>query len=662
MKKLLFLCAFIALSTISLKTSAQSQSILDSLYCYSPAKQECEQLDLRTVAVVRYESFAKCYLEITRTDLLPNTDLEIFKNGVYLKTVNTDQETSFLLENLPLNANYAIKYANSCGEETILTNFYTGKNHSMEGLTISHQLFDVMEEFTKMEIFSLSEYLESESKLNYYEKLSFWQDIAFKDASFSDNLPFGEYPQPDMAASSGSDCKCMLLLTLPSFSPGIKNPLESVDIPTPDGFVPVYSGSIEGETLIDFVTQNWTDDPDKGGFSHILQGRGAARRQYNFAMGRKLHTRLTELSVGGDDDQSTFYSQISIMWFCFGNLFHFADCGCKKDINYTAKYNTRLNTKMELPSCFWCGSKKGMSKAEDWSVLTLTTQTGDMSVLAAGRGVVDSECEQVWNADFFKQVVDIAADVAVALVGGSSGTDWASQIPDIADGINGLLETPIQNVTGCSNKDVSAALIDKKGIISLTPNLGHYLTLYSMGNTHVQGTTSWEGNSYIRSDFNLAVAVPWGYVGDQSEDCCSHGLSSWVIANVPPLTLDITSPPVTIANDSPANIEALKDDIETWLTLHLLGYNNTEYGALIKLSCGYSNKWENNDALNLNINDAPLPYQVFDMMGKSVASGTSLLADMHTHEFMNNLALPKGIYLIRFVVNDKPQAIKIVKP
>ncbi|MBK8474697.1 MAG: hypothetical protein IPL33_22350 [Sphingobacteriales bacterium] len=168
--------------------------------------------------MVRYESFAKCYLEITRTDLLPNTDLEIFKNGVYLKTVNTDQETSFLLENLPLNANYAIKYANSCGEETILTNFYTGKNHSMEGLTISHQLFDVMEEFTKMEIFSLSEYLESESKLNYYEKLSFWQDIAFKDASFSDNLPFGEYPQPDMAASSGSDCKCMLLLTLPSFS------------------------------------------------------------------------------------------------------------------------------------------------------------------------------------------------------------------------------------------------------------------------------------------------------------------------------------------------------------------------------------------------------------------------------------------------------------
>lgn len=662
MKKLLFLCIWAIIGFNSLKIFAQSQNMVDSLYYSAAVERDCEQLDLRTASVIRHENFAKCYLEIAKTDLLADANLEIFRNDAYFKTVNLHGETSFLLENLQLNANYTVQYNNSCDEKSILANFYTGRDEKPEGLTVSHQLFKAMEEFTKMDFLSLSEYLESESQLNYYEKLSFWQDIAFKDAPFGDNLPFGEYPQPNEVHGSGSECACMLLLTLPQFSPGIRIDIDPwVDIPTPDGFVPVYSGSIGAHTT-PYSFQYWTDNPDKGGYLPILQGKGAARRQMNIARGRKMHTRLAELSVGDDGSQSPYYAQISIMWFCFGNGFHFADCGCKKDINYTAKYNTRLNSKMELPSCWLCGSKKGMSKAEDWSVLTLATQAGDVSVLAAGRGVVDSECEQTWNTDFFKQVVDIAADIAVVLVGAASGTggvSWTTQIPNIADGINGLLETPIQNVTGCSQKEAVAALINKKGIINLVPNLGHYLTLYSMGNTHVQGTTSWEGSSLIRSEFNLAVAIPWGYTGNQSEDCCSHGLSSWVIADVPALTLTMGTSTVTITGDSPTNIEALKDDIETWLTLHLLGYNNTEYGALVKLSCGYGGKWDDH---NQSMGDNFVPYQVFDMTGKSVASGNSLISDMRSRVFMQDLVLPKGIYFVHFVVNGKSESLKIINP
>lgn len=316
---------------------------------------------------------------------------------------------------------------------------------------------------------------------------------------------------------------------------------------------------------------------------------------------------------------------------------------------------------MELPSCFLCGTKKGLSTAEDWSVLTLHSQAGDFQTLAAGRGVVGTKCNVSWNPDFFISIVDIAEGIATALIGGGSTTDWASQVGTIADGIQNIIQTPIQTASTCAATSEDVALIHKDGMFTIDPNMPYYLSLFSGGNTVVSGATSWTGYARIVSDFRLALAVPYGYYNDQPETCCTYGLSSWVMGNYQ--TLPYVTPTGVIATvldpfPSPTNIEAMKADILSFFQLYLLGFNNTEYGALWKKACTAGGKWDDNLSYP---GDIIGEYALYDMAGQLVDSGRGRMEDIGEQIQSTPKFFQKGMYILQFKANGNILSKKIIK-
>ncbi|MBK8474366.1 MAG: hypothetical protein IPL33_20555 [Sphingobacteriales bacterium] len=300
---------------------------------------------------------------------------------------------------------------------------------------------------------------------------------------------------------------------------------------------------------------------------------------------------------------------------------------------------------MALPSCFLCGSKKGRSKAEDLAVLTLSDQTGMVTVLDAGQGTVGSECEQTWNVDFFLNLVDVAAAIATPILSGGSTTNWGDAVDEIASSLQTLISTPVQNITGCSSKDELATLIHQNSQFTMGANVITYLTLFSMGNTTVQGATSWEGETSISSEFSLAVGISPVSNGDQPKYCCSHGLSSWIVANFETITLPPMPPfipnSITVSDPypSPTNMEALLSPIEGFFDALLLGFNGEQYGALLRPWCETGNKW----AINSNIaTNEVVAYTIFDLVGRAVYHGTALPAKCDKPNFYAKNYLKRG--------------------
>lgn len=638
----------------------QAQTENDPAYHETNAA-DCEQLNAVATAVVRYKTTATCYLRIGNTSFFETTqELFIVQGENKYRTVALNKQQEFLLENLPLNADFSVYYYNSCKVKTILTTFTTAavRDHS-QGLLISSPLFDVIAAYYKTEGVSLSDYLRAENALNYYEKLSFWQDIAFQDEGFDANLPQNDYPPAPKQAQAGGDCICLLLLTEPFFAPGSHNNTAApTDIPVPDGSIAVNNGFIGWDETVNNSGEWVDDDPSHGGYSRSLHGKGAARRQLNDANGRKIHSRESQLNVSGTDI-SPYYAQIKLNWYCFTDLWHFDNCGCKKDISYTAKYNTRLRTKMELPSCFLCGDKRGLSKAEDWSLLTLHSQAGNVEVLSAGHSIIGSKCKQDWNPDFFINIIDIASGVATALLSGGELSDWAVQVNTIAEEIQTLIQTPVQTAGDCEVIDQQVALIHEDGIITIEPNMPYYLTLFSMGNTSVKGATSWDGYAYISSDFRLGIAIPYGYYNDQPETCCTYGLSSWVMANferIPVMTSSGVWGTIPDPYRSPTNLEAMMDDIKSFFDIYMLGFNYTEYGAMWKKAC-ISEKW----AADIDkVTDLSGEYTLYDISGRPVVRGDiGRLAEIHASLQLS--PLPKGMYILHFKSGNQVISQKIVK-
>lgn len=680
MKRIFFFCILTLGGLISLKTFAQSENVADSLYYLQSTEsdsdsslveypfaayqeQYCSQLNITARAVVRYESSAVCYLELQDyPDLLGSTLLVLSDNEIY-KAITAKGERDFLLENLPLNRNFIVQYADGCGRTTNLTSFTTLAENQLEGIVVSPKLMTMMGDYYQTMVFTLPEYLESESTLSYYEKLSFWQDIAFNDQPFADNLSYGEFPIENASInSSGSECNCRLLLTRPAFAPGYENNIEpAASIPVPTGDVAVYSGHISTNGWSE--EENWVEDnPDKGKFYRSLGNKGAARRQVNWAKGRKIHTRISDLNTSASDIN---YSQIQILWYCFEGFFHFTDCGCRKTVDYKAKYNTHMRSQMALPSCFLCGSKKGRSKAEDLAVLTLSDQTGMVTVLDAGQGTVGSECEQTWNVDFFLNLVDVAAAIATPILSGGSTTNWGDAVDEIASSLQTLISTPVQNITGCSSKDELATLIHQNSQFTMGANVITYLTLFSMGNTTVQGATSWEGETSISSEFSLAVGISPVSNGDQPKYCCSHGLSSWIVANFETITLPPMPPfipnSITVSDPypSPTNMEALLSPIEGFFDALLLGFNGEQYGALLRPWCETGNKW----AINSNIaTNEVVAYTIFDLVGRAVYHGTALPSEMRQAQFLREKLPQKGVYVVSFNIDNKSYSFKLINP
>lgn len=475
----------------SLLASAQSTESDDTIPKHPFERYNkiiCSEVGAKSKAIINFETFSVFYLKIAAEKAFENYQITIRLNKKETRPSKFTDDGILVLDRIPRNSLIEIEYVDGCGNISLLYNNNTEKEllGTSEGLEISHEMMALLKKMYASGEIDIAKYLEKDNSIHYYQKLSFYQNTVLKGSAIPDSQVFGIFPiSSSVGDQKVSRCDCRLLVTFPSFSPGEPHYTGAVSVSGSLNGIPVSLGYIGSDNTT--ISQNWSSNSNEGGgYIHNIYEKGAARHQDTWANGRRIHSRSAEKMVGGDNI-SPNYAYVGITWFCFnGNTID--ACDCRKRVNYTARYDTRLRTSMSLPSCFLCGSKKGKSKAEDWAILALTNEDDFVNVLAAGRGTVETENNSTFNVDFIINYIQILGTLApVLLAGDNAGTVFIPLIDELVDQVSYLIQTPILLVSGSSAKDKTAALINKQGSFTITPNETWYLKLFSFGNTKVEG-------------------------------------------------------------------------------------------------------------------------------------------------------------------------------
>ncbi len=376
------------------------------------------------------------------------------------------------------------------------------------------------------------------------EKLSFIQDYFYDGKEFDREQK--EIEEPPIA----EDCNCKLIRHNQSFSIG---------------------GGSSSPLVDNSFSQIWDKNSKAWGATSYI---GASKYMQLWSYGKRIHSKGASIGVSGDN-VSALYHTLEYNWFCTGNSgYPTEECGlnCQQDVNYTAMYDSRLTTDVELPSCFMCGDKGTEATAEDAAVLVIADNKGRSQVIGAGQGMVSSSFSKINNPEFYIGLGVLAFNVGMGIV---AFTVPGAQVlaPAVINGttntIKTLIKTPAKFVNGSGGtEDKSLNFISQKGIHSLKPNTPTFIRLYSFGNIRVSGFTSWNNTARILSNGSIAGVIQGG---TQKEPvCCSDLLGNWVTTSVP---------------NAPKPLSSVKQDVGNFLNLYGIPYNQTELGFYSKNNC-----------------------------------------------------------------------------
>jgi len=586
----------------------------DSLYIETDT---CENVSTRSSFSIRYSSHAEIYFIVELSDYSPvfsihsNSAASSSVANITIDTISQETSPSELVisvNNVLLDQGYFLLSQNTCNFlDTI--GFVSTSAMETSTLVLSEALMELLgkEHHSYLNTYEL---LENDTTILHEEKLSFVQKYFFDDSLFTPSvftgLNPGEFPSNPSLVTE--ECECKLLSSQVVVKPG-RTYRTTVNQPT-------------GEVGFQRLKKGWTDFNNDAEYYHHLEHKGATRYIQNYSRGRRTGNKSIDLQYGGVVQNDNYIpstpavSRLLFNWYCvrgeFGSLESCLE-GCEKLVHYEAEYISRFISRVGLPNCFLCGSKKAKARIEEYSALVLDDAKGKFEIVAANRFGVASEASTTYNREWFIDYFGFTLSLAAAFIG--EATDLPQLIENISERLEDIISNPIILRNGENPQDATFGFFDKVGSFSLKPNTFTRLGIYSSAYSQVSGSTSWYSEAIALGASRINTFIYPGIAEAENEYCCSDGLGSWVMSAYANSPLDRSN----LVSSTSAFYNAF---------FNFIPYNFTGWGIMESpFACPSDDPSEFNRGVYNNSqvdNRIPISYQLFDINGRQVGESQKI--------------------------------------
>jgi len=599
----------------------------------------CDGVHAKASFTVRYDQFAQVYF---RTEI-PEYEMSFFissSNNPNLSfAVDTlsfleseDPELLLTVNQAGLNEVFQLWAQNDCGDTLLLADVSSSKSNS-SSVPVSNKLFYTLGDIDGY--LNFYDLLENDSSVLFEEKLSFVQKYFFDDSAFSsgsistggilDTLPVNH--------DRLLPCYCKLIKGKP-----LKEPFTNGD--------PEFYGSSFVRYNFPYVLKNNEETVfSKWGTIHSMAHIGPARYINNYSTGVCTGSKYSILGTGDELTSPTITSLLFNWSFSSGPYGEWCDDSddlCEKQVNYSVKYDTRLQAVTQLRWASWfCGTNKASrARAEEYAALILKDDNGRFEVLEVNRAGVASEESTTYSDEWFLTVLEFAGTIVRVAAGDSTGV--LDLIESTAELIENIITNDYVEKDGAENKDLPFTLLNNNtGTFQIKPNSLTELMLVSSGLTATGGALAWKSNSRIESNYRLAAGINGGVADAPSEYCCSDGFSTWSLASM---------------REAPVNYLALFNSVDAFLFTLGHQYDGNDLGSAVSyFNCPTPTDesaargiFDSTNELNGRTIDY---YQLFDVNGRLVDESNYYI-NINENAIMINKPEYSGMFFIVAHVTD----------
>lgn len=648
---------FFALILLAFGMSAHAQENEEP--CYPPR--------VISKSVVNFDGFSRVALKFD----VETFDVLYRQVGELDTRAYTVTDGVLLLTEVATEIEFELLTATECDENTLVELVSTKRaTENSKGIEVSKAFFNALALWQDTEDSpKLYTYIMDHHDLSAEEKASFFQQFYFKGRPFANDA--GMFPPPP----DEDKCLCNLVLNHTELvAPGTQS----------GGHITALGGIEAGESSGGEI--DWNND---SGYFYERWTSGAAKAHYFRTQGYKAGGTDR---VQGNNSATTYplspnRGQLMVSYVCDNGKEPDRECECVKDVRLIAEYHDRVIAMANLlgnNNSVW--KRNSWAISEDMAVATLRKgNSPEVQVLDAGLIQAAADCETSLNEEFFLKILDVATNVANAILvldppggGTPSSTDLTTLIQNLSDGIAGVITTDPYLSTPCDVVPKEGTLLQVNSTVELAANERLYFDVYSFSNQQVGGKRNWASESHIYSSFYM-VAVASGHA-EEPRECCENTLATWILAD----------------EGGPYNDNSLKQFVGSELTasggsaevpwrfkgqIPMQQSDNgainipAEYGwADLKADCGgkpeepirviqgvkTTGRTEMNSG---NIQPTgPDQVYVYDVSGKLIYSGSDYLEKGMVESFFydKNINTVPGLYFVQIVHDNKPQTVKVL--
>lgn len=283
-------------------------------------------------------------------------------------------------------------------------------------------------------------------------------------------------------------------------------------------------------------------------------------------------TNETGYSVySGNNESSNSTAALRVTYICTNNTGNIDNsCGCEKTMNLKTNYESNLSATTSLAGN--CSARYANAKMEDNVVLLAynidpaNTTSANTQVLEAGKALVDRSQKVNTNPQFVTNMVNLTVS---ALTTAITGTFTATDLTNIGNGINAVINTPINIVSGnVSGDGVTSANLSVlyDNAITLKPNVPKVVMLISKGQAFAKGKRSCWGTYQARAQLSSGYSMVGVIAYDNTPaSCCIEKSGVWNLQGYP-------AAPISVAN--------FRNSIGAYLSAHGAWNNLSTVGGV----------------------------------------------------------------------------------
>jgi hypothetical protein len=651
MKKLILILILFSAFFVQAQTNDEvydDDGLDDSHLFETTSADPCQAPAIIGHAIVRYESSATAYLQFDDRTV---ERLSYRQQGDSDGATVTDNN-SFVLYGLRLNTEYEIRGLNNCGDEVAYMTISTYRPDAAL-IKVSNRVFMATARFTDAET-DIHSFMIQQEDLNYYEKLAFLQEYLYNNQEIPDDIREGDFPPSDFRGGADDNCNCKIIHYEDGSTGKTGTDLTTIPNPIPKTY---WSNS---------CCSYFDGGFDKKGAAkvHFLNTRGKHISSREHILSNKK-VNLMDSDNNVDNKDTPMFGELTYHYLCTNKTgAPNPDCKCEKEINLTARYDTRLKMAVQtLNWCTFCGSRGAHVEVEDHALLTYGTKDGTIHALDAGGTFVKGACGKEVNKEFWINTISIVGHAAQLFAGLKFDSQTkkdtagvvATGITNLVDDIKNIIKTPPTTFWGgCETKELDNVLVDKKATLKLTPNNPIWVRLSSFSMIRAGGYSAWKSAGSIASNFDMAGMIYGGVPNNQDKTCCTDELANWSLASMP---------------NAPWNIGQVKNEVGKFVGIFGATYDNTEAHYSTKKNCTVDGggKISSNNVISTTWLSPMLPLSgegvecsVFDTNGRLVSAENYAGSEQNERGIINQVSkqLENGVYLILIKSNTQCKTVK----
>jgi len=596
--------------------------------------------------------------------------IRIYENSQVQSPIITipNPQQKFYINNLRINNEYIIKSVNKCGHETTIGKINT-KYEVINSIGTHTYIYDAdiynhiaSSVMHNQNTTTLYNNIIADTTIPYLKKLHFLQKHLNRGKKFDSNniaLP----PLNNNSIYISAPIHFPPLQTLDEIFESLDDEclckiVGTIELGKEDGVGTNSMGEIAPSfpkpPLYSHETYHVDHDGSKSKQWRSFSRMGASRYEQFWYHGTNLLNESTYSKYDGTDSNSLppYFTKYRYILECRIDGYPESTCGCARDIDYTVQYLTHLFAEVKKR-----GNKSINAKSEVADFAVFLAYNGvDPTVLKGGRKLIGAKYDESYSSDSLNNhLKNFLTSVAKSLndtnfIKNSSpltSTELAALVNSGYDLVRTLTEIIRSDANTTSPVTGSGILVDHTGTIKLYPNKEAVLVLYSGSNIVLKAMKNFQTTGRVISEYYMTSYIPCGKALSEPESCRTTGGALYSGAT----PLDHYKP-------------YWRNLIKNFYTMRSYNTENRLFGEINNVCDGIGGFSYRPQQNNPDINDKqfPINYDIYSIDGKLLFSGVVRNTNEYLNILDNNHQLPSGIYLIRYIDNDKKiQTIKKIK-